>query len=106
MPSAQIVEFRTIRADVDRGLLLLPERLRPGLRGYLLDGHPVGGFLTALIENDLMTAAVKADPESLAALPALARFLYNDTPSSCWGSRTHREEWQALGGARKWVRRG
>lgn len=67
----------------------------PGIPAYMWDGvdryvnHGIlsGGFLTALFENDLMSAFARADLQNQAAMAEWAKFIYNDAPSSCWGSR-------------------
>lgn len=82
--------------DIEPGLARLPEHLRDGLRDYVMDGRPVGGFLTCVIENDLLGAVCRADDTTaLPELRALARFLYNDAPGPCWGSAASRKAWQA-----------
>lgn len=65
----------------------VPESLRGGLIRYLLGGIIPGGFLTAVLTNDLRTAVTLASPvEHLLALPAIVRFLHNEAPSTCAGS--------------------
>lgn len=90
--------------DLESGLAKVPEHLRDGLRGYVLDGQPVGGFLTAVIENDLLNAVNLADEQSLAGLRPLMLCLYNDAPSPCWGSPDLHQAWLAQGGVAGMVR--
>ena len=48
--------------------------------------HP-GGFIEAVLSNDLFGAVARADKDNLAALPEIVKFIYNQTPSNCWGSK-------------------
>lgn len=60
--------------------------------------HP-GGFLVAVLENDLRDAVGRADAASLAALPACVGYLYNRMPSGCHGSPAKVQAWLAGGAA-------
>lgn len=77
----------------------LPENLRASLDRYARYGVPTGGFLRAVLENDLQTAIARADQFSLVALPAIAAYIYNCLPSDCWGGpstvEAHIERWFA-----------
>ena len=50
------------------------------------DRQPVGGFLTAVLENDLMQAFGQADQYNLAALKEILIYVRWEIPASCWGS--------------------
>ncbi len=67
-------------------------------RKYILNGEPVGGFLTALLENNLAEAAVRADPTNLEYLGELGRFIFYKTPEACWGCKQKVKAWQERGG--------
>lgn len=71
----------------------LPEHMREGARGYIEHGAEPGGFLRAVLENDLVGAAVKADAVNLVSLQRWAKFLYNQAPAGSWGSREAVNEW-------------
>lgn len=81
---------------VHRGATL-PANLRESLDRYARYGVPTGGFLRAVLENDLHMALARADADSLAALPAIAAYIYNCLPSTCWGStwkvKAHIDQW-------------
>lgn len=68
-----------------------------GLRAYVLDGIEPGGFLCAVIANDLRRACELADPDSLRNLPAFVSFLYSHAPASCWGSYERLIRWVERG---------
>ena len=64
----------------------IPERMMKGLTRYINEHCPVGDFLIAVLENDLMEAVGRADDENLRNLPAFVAYLYNEAPGNCWGS--------------------
>lgn len=74
----------------------IPEHLRDGIETYIEKGRETGGFLMALLENDLRRAIGSADPTSLAGLPALVRYLNTHAPSIAWGSVANVQAWMAL----------
>lgn len=73
----------------------VPEHLHGGLIRYLTSGIPPGHFLTAVLENNLAESFSRADENSRAGLFNLVRFLYNDVPSTAWGSRAKVDAWMA-----------
>jgi len=74
---------------------LIPEHTRDGLRRWVFEGVPPGGFLTAMLTNDLQGAVGKADLENIKAIPQIAMFLYNRTPAQCFGTREKMDAWPA-----------
>lgn len=89
-------------SDVLKGLDRVPVQFRQSLKLYVLEGSPPGQFLSACIENNLLTAICHADPEAAAALKPIVVFLYNYVPSPAWGSPEKRAAWQAHNGGRGW----
>ena len=76
----------------------VPEHLVSGLALYLIKGIEPGGFMMAVLQNDLMGAFSRADINSRAGLWELVMFLYNDAPRNCYGSREVIEAWMKKGG--------
>jgi len=72
--------------NFDALLNKVPEHLRDGLNRYVWWGIPVGGFLRAILGNDLRKSIVTADSESLAAIRDIVIFIHNALPSNCHGS--------------------
>ncbi len=72
---------------------LLPEHIRGGMKLYLEDHVEPGGFLRAVLENDLVGAFGKADNINRAWMFDIVTFIYNEVPASCWGSREAVEKW-------------
>ena len=77
------------------GRHLIPLHMVRGVENYFLRGIPPGGFLTALLCNDLMGAFAKGDDDNLAAMHGWARFLYNYAPSGSFGSPANFDAWLA-----------
>jgi hypothetical protein len=78
----------------------IPERMRHGLKLYIEQGVPPGHFLSAVLSNDLREAVGRADDENVRLLPEYIRFLYNNVPQRCWGSREKFDNWVKSGGLR------
>jgi len=70
-----------------------PVRTREAIDRYVADHCPVGGFLTAVLSNDLRSAVGQADDENLAHLPDIVCYLHWEVPASCWGSPKAVEKW-------------
>jgi len=71
----------------------IPEYMRDGVVDYLDYGLEPGGFLRAVLENDLVGAFGKADRTNTEAMGDWATFLYNDMPHEAWGSPEKVEAW-------------
>jgi hypothetical protein len=65
------------------------------IRRYIVDGLPPGHFLTAIIDNDLREAVMRADDENMPNIPAFVAYFYNEAPADCWGSSHKRQDWIA-----------
>lgn len=74
----------------------LPGYMVPGLLGYIERGEPVGGFLSAVLSNDLRGAFERADSTNERMIGEYLRFLYNFAPAGSWGSKERFENWQGL----------
>lgn len=71
----------------------LPDNLKESLDAYIETGRPTGTFLQACIENNLRVALGHGDELSIAALPAIVGYLYNEAPCECWGRAGIFREW-------------
>ena len=56
-------------------------------------GTTPGGFLTAVLCNDLTKAVDKADDRNVELIPSFVKLLYNHAPADCWGSEQKFYEW-------------
>jgi len=75
---------------------LVPEHTQGALMRYVNDGLAPGGFLTAVITNDLIGADTRADAWNLNALPGIVMFMLNVMPSASIGSTENMERWYRL----------
>lgn len=72
------------------------EHIRESLARYVDHGVPLGDFLEAVVANDLVGAAVRADLSNAGALAAIAGVVYRELPITCWGSRRVYNAWIAI----------
>ena len=74
-----------------------PGMVRPSmtraLQDYVDNGSPKGGFLTAVLCNDLFGAAGKADDDNFETLAHVVCWCYNNVPSMARGSRAAYDRW-------------
>lgn len=77
----------------------VPFHIRDGIARYINHGDPVGGFLTAFLDNDLRGTFDHADDENQRHMREIMRWFYNHAPGPCWGGAEKRKAWQARGGA-------
>ena len=73
----------------------VPASLHEGLVEYFAARRRTGGFLQAVLENNLRQAAARADPFNAPYLVANVLFLNNYVPSTAWGSVGEVEAWLA-----------
>ena len=75
----------------------IPKNLRGGIRRYVDFGIPPGGFLTAVISNDLRECFHTGTEKSLAALENIVAWFYLYAPAGCWGSPEAMRRWLSEG---------
>ena len=76
----------------------IPGHMLGGIVRYLMRGIEPGGFLTAVICNNLVQSYQRADEENKHAMYNYADALYNVFPSGSWGSEAKFNEWIKDGG--------
>ena len=72
---------------------MIPEGTLDGIKRYVEDRIPPGGFLTAILENKLMESFLRADKENKEVLFEIVSYCYNKLPICCWGSPEKVEKW-------------
>jgi len=80
------------------GWELIPAHMRGAMDRYICSGIPPGGFLEAVLFNDLTGAVAKADQINRHRLVDIVQFLMWHAPADCWGSREAVQEWIRNGG--------
>ena len=63
----------------------IPEYMHGGIVRYYENGIPPGGFLSAVIDNNLREAAGRADAQNQQALIGYVTWFYNYAPGGTWG---------------------
>lgn len=75
--------------------MTIPDDMMEGLVDYVEHGIEPGHFLCAVISNDLHEACGRADDRNLPIIAAYVAWLYNEAPSTCWGSKAKMEAYIA-----------
>ena len=70
-----------------------PEHISEGLKNYVLKHINTGGFLHAVLINDLFGAIGRADETNKADLPDIIRFIHNELPTICYGTQEKYIAW-------------
>lgn len=71
----------------------IPEYIIRALERYQSDGLSTGGFLYAVLSNNLMEAVARADADNKRALPEICSYVYNEMPYSSHGSPEKVDAW-------------
>ncbi len=75
-------------------------RIKPdtleGLKRYVINHVPPGGFLHHVLANDLMKAVGKADEGNEATLRAICELIWNNFPEECYGDYEKVREWTKI----------
>ncbi len=71
----------------------IPAYTMMALEDYVRNHTPKGGFMEAVLTNNLKEAFARADQGNLMAIGAMVNWLYNEAPSTCWGSPEKYEAW-------------
>lgn len=87
MPDVRLIDY-------DR----LPKHIQEGMRNYIENRCRPGGFLHAVLSNDLTGAVARGDASSVAGLRDIVMFLLNEPVDGiCWGSPGAVTRWLAGG---------
>lgn len=70
--------------------------IKDSIDNYVEKSWQPGGFLTAVLENNLMEAFARADDNNRANLFEICKYVYNDIPSGCHGSSEIVTRWLKL----------
>ena len=81
----------------------VPAQMHGTLVNYIIDARPTGGFMEAVLNNDLRSAVYKADDMNLKAIPNYVKFLHNCAPHACWGRKDATGDWREKGGIRAYL---
>lgn len=65
----------------------IPPRVLDAINNYVWYAQPTGGFVSAVLSNDLMSSIWRADERSLNAIKAICEYIHNAVPSVCHGNK-------------------
>lgn len=71
----------------------VPSHTRDSIYTYLVNGWEPGGFLTAVLLNDLYAATSRADSENVKNLASIAKYVYQTLPPICYGTKENIAAW-------------
>jgi len=71
------------------------------INNYVVHGIPTGGFLRAVLANDLMESMGRADIDNRRDLFEIVSYIYNSVPSDCHGSYELVDAWIERKGANR-----
>lgn len=77
---------------------VVSDSFKEALDRYVQTGELHGGFLTALLENDLREAICRADTNNRRDLPYIVEYCMQHIPYQCWGSKQKVDNWINQGG--------
>ncbi len=63
------------------------------LESYVSERYHPGGFLVAVLSNDLVRSCELADHINRLCLFEIVSYIYNNIPSACWGDKDTVESW-------------
>lgn len=74
-------------------LVMLPEHMQGAMERWIEHGMLPGGFLTAVLTNDLFDAFGKADMVNRNRIHDYIVYLYNYAPAVCYGNPEKVRAW-------------
>ncbi len=72
---------------------LIPEHMRGAVSRYVMHGLHPGGFLPAIICNDLQSAVARADSVNQSRIADYIRFFSSHVPRAAWGAESMMNKW-------------
>ena len=74
---------------------MIPPQTKASIERYVAAHKPTGGFVHAVLSNDLSGAFRRADEENLANLYDIVDYCHWEIPGNCWGSPEKVAAWLA-----------
>lgn len=76
---------------------MVDQNIKDSLNRYLHHGIQPGGFLAAVLCNDLFGAFARADAHNKQHMDNILSYVYHELPQVCWGDRKIMAEWISKG---------
>ena len=75
----------------------VPQEYSQPVYDYLVNGFHPGGFYTAVLANDFMSAVIRSHPgNQIDTLKGLAGWISNTMPAAAWGSYDQVQTWLSM----------
>lgn len=71
----------------------IPERTLKAIDDFAHEGTEPGGFVRAVLSNNLRDSFAFADSENRAALSRIVVYCFNEVPEICWGNPERVSAW-------------
>jgi hypothetical protein len=71
----------------------VPDHTQEAFETYLIEGYPPGGFLLAVLLNNFVLAAGRADYINKQHLGSIAHWVSHSAPPASWGSEQKVNDW-------------
>jgi hypothetical protein len=95
----KLVDYCTAkRRSLPEYALVIPKGTLDTLWAWAALGRQPGGFLTALLSNDLYAACVTADMCNRHAIWEIMKYVAEELPRLCWGDAPTVRAWRTHGG--------
>ena len=72
---------------------MVSRHVKESLERYVDDHIEPGGFLRAVLENDLRESFGRADEGNRLELFNIVMYIYSELPAICWGSKKKVDGW-------------
>lgn len=71
----------------------VPPDIKESIDDYVQNRVPLGGFLQAVMANDLCEAVGRADADNMLTIRHIVGYVYNEVPPNAWGSKEKYYAW-------------
>lgn len=71
----------------------VPQHLREAIYHYITEGRPVGGFLQAVISNNLIGATTRSHPDVKEHIGGIVLWFLSYAPTDSYGSQCAYDYW-------------
>ena len=78
---------------MDHEFTFVPHHIRRGIKNYIENKTPLGGFLSSMLRNDLEGTLNKADGTNQKHIYSIYRWFYNYAPAPCMQYDEWIKEW-------------
>lgn len=90
----EVVDLQKLIPDHNVELFsAIPDHTQGSLTRYIVNRIEPGGFLLAVLENDLHGAMARADQTNRRKIFEICQYLYNCAPSTCYGNAEKVKNW-------------